>query len=274
MENTQPKTLIGLRTIRTAIACLLLVLAFSAGVWPAFADDSPAEFYRTGAYDRAIQAGIAENTATSLTVAARAMMAQEMMRETPCLDCLQKTEKLLRQAIGKNPDLANPHIFLAAAIGYQTRIVGIVAARLRGYADAAKNEIDTALRLEPNNSWALAAIGGWNIEIARVAGGTLADMLYGATLDAGVADFQKAFQAAPGNIVLRYQYALALSGYDRKKYFKDIESALSFAATGVPQTAYEIYVQGQARTMLATLRQGDIPAYEKLRKRAQGYPAD
>jgi len=274
MENAQSKTLLDLRTIRTALACLFLVLVFSTGAWPALADDSPAEFYRTGAYDRAIQTGIAENTAKSLTVAARAMMAQEMMRETPCLDCLQKTEKLLRQAIGKNPDLANPHIFLAAAIGYQTRIIGIVAARLRGYADAAKDEIDTALRLEPNNSWALAAIGGWNIEIARVAGGTLADMLYGATVDAGVADFQKAFQAAPGNIVLRYQYALALSGYDRKKYFKDIESALSFAATGVPQTAYEIYVQGQARTMLATLRQGDIPAYEKLRKRAQGYPAD
>jgi hypothetical protein len=274
MENAQSKAFFDLRPIRTAIACLLLVLAFSTGAWPASAGDTPAEFYRTGAYDRAIQTGVAEDTATGLTIAARAMMAQEMMRETPCLDCLRKTEKLLRQAIRKNPNLANPHIFLAAAIGYQTRIIGIVAARLRGYADAAKDEIDTALRLEPNNSWALAAIGGWNIEIARVAGDALANMLYGATLDAGVAAFQKAFQAAPGNIVLRYQYALALSGYDRKKYLKEVESALNFAATGVPQTAYETYVQRQARTMLAALQHGDIPAYEKLRKRAQGYPAD
>ena len=103
-------------------------------------------------------------------------------------------------------------------------------------------------------------------------GPTLARMLYGATLANGLADFARAFAAVPDSLVLQYQYALALAAYDRNLYRDAIANALTKAAAGAPNTAYESFAQTNARELLATWRSGDMQSFDHLVRHDQGYP--
>ncbi len=115
-------------------------------------------------------------------------------------------------------------------------------------------------------------MGGWNIGVVNGGGTMLASMIYGATIKKGLAYYAKAFAADPGNVPIRFQYALSLSAYDRQSYAKQIEAALTFATTHEPRTAYEKFMQGQARTLLDHFKRGDWHAYDALVKKYQGYP--
>jgi hypothetical protein len=233
---------------------------------------TPPELYTQGKYDAAKSAGIAQNDAVGFAVAARAALAAEMMREKPCLQCIRDIEDLARRAIAADSKLVDGQLYLAVALGYESRIIGPVAATSKGYATEARHHLDAALASAPDNGWVLAALGGWNIEIVRGGGATLARWMYGASAEDGLADFAKAFQAMPDNIVLRYQYALSLSAFDLTTYRKDVDDALNRASTGKPQTAYEVFAQGRARQLRDTLTKGDLTAYKALVHHDQGYP--
>ena len=194
------------------------------------------------------------------------------MRPEPCLECLRHAEQLALQAIEANPKLVEAQIEYVIALGYEARVVGMIQAQLKGYAGKAKEHIDAALAADPGNPWAWAALGNWNIEITGDGGPTLARMLYGATLANGLADFARAFAAVPDSLVLQYQYALALAAYDRNLYRDAIANALTKAAAGAPNTAYESFAQKNARELLATWRSGDMQSFDHLVRHDQGYP--
>src|SRR5208283_2614198 len=132
------------------------------------------------------------------------------------------------------PRLPEAHIYLAAAIGYEARIIGDLAAQSRGYAGEAKQHLDAALANDPNDPWALAALGSWHIEIVHSAGATLANWLFGAKFATGQDYYAKAFAIAPDNLILRFQYALAISAYDLPTYRQDVESALARVTAATP----------------------------------------
>ncbi len=134
-----------------------------------------------------------------------------MVQTHPCLDCARHAERDARRAIALDPKLADGHLLLAASLGAEGRSQGMLVARANDYPDQAKAQIDAALAADPGNCFAIAGEGGWNIEVVRAGGETLARWIYGAKLDTGMADFAKAIACAPDNPALRYQYALALS---------------------------------------------------------------
>lgn len=233
---------------------------------------TPADLYVAGQYEAAISAGTTDNTAESLATAARAALAIAMMQETPCTKCLQRAETLARSAIAKDPKRADARVYLAAALGYQGRILGMVETKLKGFPAEAKTNLDAALAAEPDNARALAALGGWNIAIVNGGGAMLANMLYGAKLEKGLADFDAAFKQAPQDIALRYQYALSLSAYSRETYHNQIVDALTRAANGPALTAYDKIIQKRAAILLALLKSGATDKYDATVKRYQGYP--
>jgi len=254
--------------VRGILGAILLAVSFGS---PAQAADDARALYREGQYEQAITAGSAENSAAGFALAARAAMAEAMMR-SPCLDCLKRAESLARKSVAMDGGLADGHVFLATSLGYQARIVGMVRARLAGYAEEAKTQLDEALRHDPQNPWALAALGGWHVEIVRGGGATLARWLYGANVPAGTSCFEKAFKAAPDNIVLRYQYALSLGGLDPVLYRAAIIDALTRADTGFAVSAYDRFARKRARELLAVLKSGDQAALSRTVRRDQGYP--
>jgi hypothetical protein len=111
--------------------------------------------------------------APGYALAARSVLADEVMH-APCLECLERAETYSRKAIAADPKYPEGHIYLAVTFGYEARIIGVIEARIKGFAEQAKNNLDAVIAVEPNNPWALAGLGGWNIEIVRSAGESLA----------------------------------------------------------------------------------------------------
>lgn len=250
---------------RAAVAGLLAMLVAPSARADAFA------LYQAGRYEQAIAEASHQNGAAGYALAARAALAEAALK-SPCLECLERAADLARKSIAADPRPADGHVYLAVSLGYQARIIGMVRARLGAYPEEAKRNLDKALASDPKNPWALAALGGWNIEIVRGGGAMLADWLYGATVDAGRKHFAAAFEAAPDNPVLRYQYALSLGGLDPDAHRGAILAALARATAAEPQTAYEKFAQGRARELLAALKKNDRAAFDALVKRDQGYP--
>jgi hypothetical protein len=257
-----------MRVVRAAAIAFVLPMMTAAA--PAA---TPLELYAAGKYQSAISAGVGQNNGAGFAVAARATLAEALMRDAPCLECLKRAEGYARHAVTLDSNLPEGHIYLAAILGYEARIVGMLTARMHGFAEEAKAHIDAALAADPRNARALAALGGWNIAIVSNGGPTLARLLYGASVREGEKDFADAFHAAPGDVALRYQYALSLSGYDADGYRVAIADSLARAIGGKPATAYDSVMQTRAADLLRLLKAGDLKEYLRLVRRYQGYPA-
>ena len=255
-----------MRRILALAAALLVPLAVHG------APAAPWDLYVAGRYAEAMKAGVAAKSATGYVVAARAALADATTRPVPCLACLRHAEDLARMATAADPRLADAHVYLAVAMGYEARAVGPVWARAHNYPGKAKSELDTALALDPRSPWALGALGGWNVEIVRTGGPTLADWLYGATVDKGLAAFAAAFRAAPDNLSVRYQYALSLSGFDAVRFDREIRDSFARIAREKPATAYEVVARTRAAELAMLLNRGDHDAFAARVRQYQGYP--
>ena len=90
----------------TALFLLLPVAAHAATAEEIFAA------YAKGDYDQAVKLGEAAKTASGYAIAARAVLADAVLRDRPCMECLTKAEKLSRQAVAADPR----HVPLGAPI--------------------------------------------------------------------------------------------------------------------------------------------------------------
>lgn len=252
----------------------VLILAIACLGSPVHAQDADTAFehYRMGDYQGAIRIGEAVNNGPGLAVASRAAFAEANLRDTPCLSCLQQVETIARRSIML--DMAHPEafVYLAAALGYESRIIGYVRATIEHYPEIAKQAIDHALADDPNDAWSLAALGGWHLEIVRNGGSFIARTLYGARADLGEDAFQRAFAADPGNLVIRLQYVLSTSAFDLNRYRNQITGQLAAIATTEPRTAYEMAMKQRAVRLQALLESGHNADFLALIKKYQGYP--
>jgi tetratricopeptide (TPR) repeat protein len=253
--------------IAALIGCLSSAPAFSSE-----ASKAAFELYRTGKYEAAIASGETAGDGEALAVAARAAFARANLSDVPCLPCLQRVESLSRHSLMLDTAHPEAFVYLAAALGYEARIVGTLRAQIGYYPDQAKEALDKALAVAPDDAWALASLGAWNIEIVRAGGSLLARAIYGARLDTGEDYFRRAFAADPKNPVIRFQYALTVSGYDFDAYRDRAMAELAAAAKLEPRTAYEKTIQGRAMRLLDLLNANKRDDYLALVSRYQGYP--
>jgi tetratricopeptide (TPR) repeat protein len=253
------------------IAALALLLLAAPGAHAATTDETFA-LYAKGSYEQAARAGEAAHTAPGYAIAARAVLADEVLRDTPCMPCLSRAEDLARQAIAADPHHAYGQIWLAVALGYQARVTGVVRARLKDAPGQSKIALDTAVQDDPKNAFAVSALGGWNMEIVRGGGAYLARMLYGATEAEAISLFDRAVKLAPGNVAVHYQIALSLVGYDADKYHTRIVAELRAAVAGEAATAYEKKIQDRANDLLGLVNRGPQDALAAMVRKYQGYP--
>lgn len=252
----------------------VLILAFACLWLPVQAQDAATAFehYQMGDYQGAVRIGEAANNGPGLAVAARAAFAQANLRDTPCLPCLEQVEALARRSIMLDSAHPEAFVYLAAALGYESRIIGYVRATVDRYPEMAKQAIDHALADDPNDAWSLAALGGWHIEIVRNGGSFLARTVYGARADLGEDAFRRAFAADPGNLVIRLQYVLSTSAFDLNHYRSEIVGQLAAIATTQPRTAYEVAMKQRAARLQDLLKSGRDADLLALIKKFQGYP--
>lgn len=250
--------------MRRILAALFLLLT------PALAQ-SDDHLYAEGAYDAAIKAGLAHNNAHGFGEAARATLAEEASREQRCLPCLKRAEDYARRAIAADSKSTDARVYLALSLGLEARIEGYEVAREKGYGTEAKRALEEARAIDSKNVWALAGLGGWNIEVVRGGGKVLAYLLYGATLERGLTLFAQALAQAPNNIAIRYQYALTLSGYDVERFHGEIEALLTHVVEGQADTAYLRLLQKRAAELQSLLRKGDAEGYAARVRTYEGY---
>lgn len=251
---------------------IVLTIAALVLVAPQAHAQTPLQLYEDGRFADAEKAGLAEGDATGYALAARADLAAEMMRPEPCNACLVHAQSLAEHAIALDPKLPEGRIEYVVALGYEARLMGELQAHFKGFAQKAKDNIDAVIAVDPNNAWGWAALGGWNIEIAHDAGSTLARWLFGASLKSGMEDFARAFDAAPDNLVIRYQYALSLAACHNPAYRTAIADALTRAIHDTPRGAYETFAQKRANDLLAALDARDTDTFDRLVRHDQGYP--
>ena len=248
-----------------------LLVALLLIATPASADDLYS-LYAAGKYDEAMRDGAAANDAYGFAIAARAALADAAMRPQPCLDCLKRGEDFARRAVAADAKQADGHVWLAAALGMEGRIIGMIRARLANMPHDAYLNLLKALQDDPRNAYALAAMGAWNIEIVKAGGAFLARKIYGVSEEDGMAFLDRAVKSAPGNVAVRYQVGLLLAGYKPDIFRARITDELEAAIHDTPQTSYEKFVQGRAAELLALLKRGDADALASKVRFFQGYP--
>lgn len=231
------------------------------------------QVYELGEYLAAARAAESEGGAAGLALAARAMLADATLRESPCLICLKQAEQLARRAIKADPDYPEGYIELAAALGYEARFLGLFRAKLGRFGEQAKEAIDMALKLMPDDPWALAAAGGWNIEVVRAGGRVIGGLLYGAYFDDGVAYYRRALAADPGNSVISLQYALALTSYAFEARRIEIMAVLDATVRSDPRDAYADAMRVRAAMLLDLLKRNKREEYLALAGRYLGIPS-
>jgi len=251
------------------LAWLLLLVPATAQAAPA---DDIFALYAKGQYEQAAQAGEASHSAAGLAIAARAVLAEEVLRPEPCLACLERAEKLARAAVAADPGSAFGHVWLAVALGYEARIIGMVRARYRDFPAQSKASLDAAVSEDPKNAYAVSALGGWHIEVVRGGGSMLARMLYGASENEALNLFDRAASLAPGNVAVRYQIGLALAGYDAAKYRNRITAELKAAVSATAETAYEKKIQDRAQELLGLMATARQEAFDAQVRKYQGFP--
>jgi tetratricopeptide (TPR) repeat protein len=251
--------------MKAALLALFLLLPSAAQ-----AADAIFSLYARGAYEEAARAGEAAHTASGYAIAARAVLADEVLRGAPCMACLQRAETLARQAVAADPHFAYGQVWLAVALGYESRITGIVKARLRDAPAQSRAALEQAVKDDPKNPYALSALGGWHIEVVRGGGSYLARTLYGARESDALALFDRALHIAPDNVAVHYQIALSLAGFDADKYRARIKDELQAVAKNDAATAHEKKMQQRAAELLALQ---DTPDNFAARVRKyQGFP--
>ena len=227
--------------------------------------------YAKGDYEAAAKAGEAAHTAAGLAIAARAVLGDEVLRDAPCMECLQRAEKLARASVAADPHGAFGHVWLAVSLGYQARLMGIVKARMADLPAQSKAALDAAVADDPNNPFAISALGGWHIEVVKGGGAFLARTLYGARESEALALFDRAVKLAPGNVAVHYQIALALLGFDGEKYRARILTELRAAVGDAPATAYEKAIQTRANELLGLVNHGPDEALAARLRKYQGF---
>jgi hypothetical protein len=135
-----------------------------------------------------------------------------------------------------------------------------------------REAIDKALVLAPKNSWALAALGAWNLEIVKRAGPVLADIVYGANRTEGLKSFRAALTGDPGNLLLHFHFALTILALDAEEFRPEAVAALTAADNDQRQDALTKFSRKRAIELNQVLRSGTPQEIEALVRKFQGYP--
>jgi tetratricopeptide (TPR) repeat protein len=258
-----------------AFSAATLLVLWAAVVAPASAHvpQTALAAYGDGRFIIAATIAESEGSPDALAFAARARIADAIMRDDLCLDCLAKAQATAQAAIAQDPNQAEGYVQLAIAIGFRGRLVSTLDAQSEGLAEKGRTAIDRALELDPRNSWARASLGGWHLEIVHRAGSILASVLYDANEEEGLVNFRAALAGDPGSLLLHYHYALSILALDAERFRGEALATLNAGYKDTRTDALLAFTRKRTDRLMETLKTGSIDDIETLVHRYQGYPA-
>ena len=240
------------------LAELLCALALSA---PAMADLPTArEAYAAGDFARAETLASADPSAEAQAFAAGAALAMLMADQAGNRRTVaDRLSRHARAAIAADESLAEAHLRMAAAIGFEGRYVGTLRAFMRRLPQQGHSHIQQAMTLDGDDPWGAAMLGAWHFEVVRRGGGRA----LGASLAEGMAAYGEAIARAPDDPVIAYFFAVALLASGEAAYMDAARAQLARSAELPPRegldAALDTAISTRARMLLRAFE--DDPAH-------------
>lgn len=185
------------------------------------------------------------------------------------LGIVRRAEEDARRAIALAPELAEGRLQLALALGFRGRLGGYLTAHIEGLASEARTQLDYVATLEPDNPWVHALLGGWHLEIVE-AGGFLGRTIYGAGIEAGIAEYQRALAVLPGELVITSQCALQLAALGEGEYRAQAMDFLEGINVPDAPTALQMLTLARARRLQAALNGGTEAEIDRIVQAQKG----
>lgn len=240
---------------------VLVLLAALAMTAPAMADLPAArEAYAAGDFVRAETLASADRSAEGHALAAGAALALLMADRAENRRAVAgRLSTHARAAIAADESLAEAHLRMAAAIGFEGRYTGTLRAFMRRLPQQGRTHIERAATLDPADPWVQALLGAWHMEVVRRGGGRA----LGASLAEGMEAYTQAVEAAPDDPVIAYFFGVALLTSEETAYIEAARSQLARASQMAPRNGLDAGLDAaiiaRARTLLRALE--DDPAY-------------
>lgn len=237
----------------------LLTLLISTS---ALASDAAREQLYAGQYEQARLTALAADTVDSLNAAGEVMAAEIMlMRVDDAKDHAKDALKLADRALKRDPGNVEALFMRAMHMGFRTRSSSAFAILMKGLIGDTYDAIEAFEAAAPDDPRADALYGAWHLGIARAAG----DGKFGASLEEGIAHYDRAVAAMSTDIVVMGNYAFSLIVMDDPALLPRAKELLQQIEATEPDGATEVETRKRMLSLLAV-----IDDTEALRARSKG----
>jgi len=116
---------------------------------------------------------------------------------------------------------------------------------------------EKAIEIDPNQSWALGALGSWHAETIAEAGVIAGHLILGAKKKLAWEYFDRAIGVEPENLAIRAAHVRALFKIKRKKNTEEIKKNIAYILSQPAKNALEKILKEQIRQIDAAWKAGD-----------------
>jgi len=241
---------------------IVLALLFAAPAW----GNSAAEvrgLIAAGDYETARVTAETLQTAEGYALAAESLSAQILLGEVSKLNKRSKEARgLSEQALALDPAHYNARLQYALSDGFVTRTSGDITAWRKKLPSKTLAIIQEFRMAHPDDAKGLALEGAWHLGVLRKAGEKNGGKWFGASLAEGERLYALARAAAPNDVVIDTNYAMALLALDTKTYSPQMKPILEAVVT-MPATD-DLYKKVQSKAAMVLSHYGDDKKVKKL----------
>ena len=235
----------------------LYFLAAAAGLATSVdaAPDAEAfRFFEAGDGDAVIEVADRLGGAENAALAARALNARAYLEpdDSEARNIADRALEYAEAAMEADPALVEGRLQGAIALAQRGARMAPWRAFFLKIADRARDALDLALEMEPENAWALSSSAAWHLEVSRCGG----EGRFGSDPEFGHRQFLAARDADPDNLLIAYECALRLIAYDREEWRADAMAALQMATSATPENTFEAAVQSRAHRLRKAIESG------------------
>lgn len=221
--------------------------------------------YNSGDWGKAALLAGQINTEQSQCFAAEAILTEASFKG-PSKTSKRKLSQIndyINKAYNLNSKSVCASTLIATNSLIKARIAGPIKSLRLGLVKSSKNQIIEAITLDTNNARAYALLGTWNFEVVRIAGKQNA-MIFGADIEAGRKNFQKALVISPNDVSIRMLFANSILMSKEVDHIKESRTQLEIINKFNAQTARDNQIKYRASLLLAKLRQNQTSEAIKL----------